>query len=44
MSRRATGLRAWVVQRLSAAYLAVFVLALAGRLAFAPPAPSRRRY
>lgn len=38
MSRRATGLRAWVVQRVSAAYLAIFVLALAGRLAFAPPA------
>ncbi len=38
MSRRATGLRAWAVQRLSAAYLAVFALVLAGRLVLAPPA------
>ena len=38
MSRRASGLRAWAVQRLSAVYLALFAVALAGKLLLAPPA------
>ena len=37
MSRRASGLRAWAVQRLSALYLALFVLFLAAKLLLAPP-------
>lgn len=34
----ATGLRAWVVQRLSAIYMAVFTLLMLGVFVFAPPA------
>jgi succinate dehydrogenase / fumarate reductase membrane anchor subunit len=34
----ATGLRAWVVQRLSAIYMAVFILLMPGLFIFSPPA------
>ena len=34
----ATGLRAWVVQRLSAIYMAVFILLMLGVFVFTPPA------
>jgi len=34
----ATGLRAWVVQRLSAIYMAVFILLMLGLFIFSPPA------
>lgn len=34
----ATGLRAWVVQRLSAIYMAVFLLLVLGLFIFSPPA------
>ncbi|MEA3302084.1 MAG: succinate dehydrogenase, hydrophobic membrane anchor protein [Pseudomonadota bacterium] len=34
----ATGLRAWVVQRLSAIYMAVFILLMLGVFIFSPPA------
>jgi succinate dehydrogenase / fumarate reductase membrane anchor subunit len=37
MSRQATGLRAWVVQRLSASYLALFFPCLIGYFLLAPP-------
>ncbi|HEC15136.1 MAG TPA: succinate dehydrogenase, hydrophobic membrane anchor protein [Sedimenticola sp.] len=36
--RRAAGLRAWVVQRLSAIYLGLFFVYLIGCFVFAPPA------
>ncbi|KAA6187715.1 succinate dehydrogenase, hydrophobic membrane anchor protein [Thiohalocapsa marina] len=38
MSRRASGLKAWVIQRVSAIYLALFGTYLAIRFAFAAPA------
>ena len=34
----ATGLRAWVVQRISAIYMAVFILLMLGLFIIAPPA------
>ena len=34
----ATGLRAWVVQRLSAIYMAVFILLMLGLFLISPPA------
>ncbi|MEI6413707.1 MAG: succinate dehydrogenase, hydrophobic membrane anchor protein [Pseudomonadota bacterium] len=37
MSRRATGLRAWVVQRLSGLYLGLFFMVFMGHLAWNPP-------
>ncbi len=37
MSRRASGLKAWLVQRVSAVYLALFGLYLALYFALAPP-------
>lgn len=36
--RRAAGLRAWVVQRLSAVYLGLFFIYLIGHFIFVPPA------
>lgn len=36
MSRRATGLRAWALQRISAVYLGLFTLVLTGHLLFHP--------
>jgi succinate dehydrogenase / fumarate reductase membrane anchor subunit len=38
MSRGATGLRAWILQRITAIYLGVFILLFGGRLLFNPPA------
>ena len=38
MSRKASGLRAWAIQRLTAIYIGVFTLYLVGVLAFAAPA------
>lgn len=38
MSRQATGLRAWLFQRISAVYLALFSLVLVWRLLVQPPA------
>lgn len=38
MSRRASGLKAWLIQRLSAIYLALFGLYLLLRFVLAPPA------
>jgi len=38
MSRRASGLKAWVVQRVTAVYLALFGTYLALAFVFAPPA------
>lgn len=38
MSRHASGLKAWVVQRATAAYLAVFCLYLLGHFTLNPPA------
>jgi len=38
MSRRASGLKAWVVQRVTAVYLALFATYLALRFIIAPPA------
>lgn len=38
MSRQASGLRAWVLQRITGAYIALFVLYLAGVFLFAAPA------
>ncbi len=37
MSRQAAGLRAWIIQRLSAVYMALFGSYLVIRLIFAPP-------
>ena len=37
MSRRASGLKAWLIQRLTAIYLGLFGLYLALYFAFAPP-------
>ncbi|WPL16145.1 Succinate dehydrogenase hydrophobic membrane anchor subunit [Thiorhodovibrio winogradskyi] len=37
MSRQASGLKAWVIQRLSAVYIALFGSYLVIRLMFAPP-------
>lgn len=37
MSRRAAGLKAWAWQRLTAIYLALFLLFLLGKLALDPP-------
>lgn len=38
MSRQASGLRAWALQRISAAYLGLYLLYLLGLFLFAPPA------
>ena len=38
MSRRATGLRAWTIQRISAIYLLLFITYLIWHFAVAPPA------
>lgn len=38
MSRKASGLKAWAVQRLTAIYIALFSLYLLSVLLFAPPA------
>lgn len=38
MSRRATGFRAWVFQRISAVYLGLYTLFLCGYFLFFPPA------
>ena len=38
MSRQASGLRAWILQRITGAYIALFVLYLAGVFLFAAPA------
>lgn len=38
MSRQAAGLKAWVVQRITAVYLALFGLYLTGVMLLAPPA------
>jgi len=37
MTRKVSGFRAWVVQRLSAIYLATYLLYLAGHFALSPP-------
>ncbi len=37
MIRGITGLRAWIVQRISAAYMALFVVFAMGYLVFTPP-------
>ena len=37
MSRQASGLRAWVLQRISAAYLALFTIYMVLHFAFNPP-------
>lgn len=37
-SRRATGFRAWVLQRVTAIYIGFFTLVLIGRLVVIPPA------
>ncbi len=37
MSRRASGLRAWLLQRISAVYIGLFILALLAMLLIAPP-------
>ena len=38
MSRQASGLRAWTLQRISAVYLGIFLLVLLHRFGFHPPA------
>jgi len=38
MSRKASGLRAWALQRATAVYLGLFFIYLVGALAVAPPA------
>jgi succinate dehydrogenase / fumarate reductase membrane anchor subunit len=38
MSRQAAGLRAWILQRITGAYIALYVLYLAGVFLFAAPA------
>ena len=38
MSRTASGLRAWLLQRVTAVYIGLFSLYLVGRLLLAPPA------
>lgn len=38
MSRRAAGLRAWVLQRITAVYLGLFIIYLGAHLLFSPPA------
>ena len=38
MSRRASGLRAWILQRITAVYLLVFIVLFGGSLVFDPPA------
>lgn len=38
MSRQAAGLRAWILQRVTGAYLAVYVLYLSGHFLFNAPA------
>ena len=38
MTRRASGLRAWFLQRLSAIYIALYLVFLLGFFAFNPPA------
>ena len=37
MSRQASGLRAWALQRISAAYLGLYIIYLIGLFLFAPP-------
>jgi succinate dehydrogenase / fumarate reductase membrane anchor subunit len=38
MSRRASGLRAWILQRITAVYLAAFIVLFGGALLLCPPA------
>lgn len=38
MSRRASGFRAWMLQRISAAYLGLYFIYMIGYLSIAPPA------
>lgn len=38
MSRRASGLKAWAIQRVTAVYLAVFFIFLLGKFSLSPPA------
>lgn len=38
MSRRASGLKAWVIQRITAIYIGLFSLVLLGHFVFNPPA------
>ncbi|MDX1594216.1 MAG: succinate dehydrogenase, hydrophobic membrane anchor protein [Gammaproteobacteria bacterium] len=37
MSRQAAGMRAWILQRITGAYIALFVIYLAGLFTFAAP-------
>ncbi|MCG8425837.1 MAG: succinate dehydrogenase, hydrophobic membrane anchor protein [Chromatiales bacterium] len=37
MSRQASGLRAWVLQRISAAYLGLYIIYMIGFFSFSPP-------
>lgn len=43
MSRKLSGLNAWVIQRISALYLALFIVAVIVPVLFAPP-PAAKRY
>ena len=38
MSRQASGLRAWALQRISAAYLGLYIIYILGHLSFSAPA------
>lgn len=38
MSRRASGLRAWILQRITAVYLGAFIVLFGGSLVLCPPA------